>query len=229
MAKLLSIVLILTTTFYSCSDPMATDSNQVTSIPKTYITKYKGLHGTWVRQNKAGFTLIEIKDTLHVLYYQFLNREKDLGKAANDKYWYYKSEATMGYRDSSTIWISTDKFRFDYELKGDTLIESDKMGEQGIFVKVQTDEEKNFKDFNAANLKGKITYLTKVDSSEFFVLDNIDWEYSFTSIASNTLNNKIFSDIAAIGDSIVKPSFSDTLTLFKRDGKQYFQFAFVRR
>ena len=135
----------------------------------------------------------------------------------------------MGYWDSSAIWISTDKFRFDYKLKGDTLIEFDKMGDQGTFIKVKTDEEKAFKDFNAANLKGKITNVTKVDPSEFFVLDNVDWEYSFTSIASGVSKGKTFSEIAAVDDSIIKPSYADTLTLYKRDSKQYFKFAFVRR
>jgi hypothetical protein len=196
---------------------------------KIDTAKYEGLHGTWVRQNKAGFTLIEIKDTSNVLYYDFLDRQMDLGKPTSDRFWYYKSKATMGYWDSSAIWISTDKFRFDYKLKGDTLIEFDKMGDQGTFIKVQTDEEKAFKDFNAANLKGKIKYVTKVDPSEFFVLDNVDWEYSFTSVASSSSNNKTFSDVAAIGDSIYKPSFADTLSLYKKDGKQIFKFAFVRR
>jgi hypothetical protein len=36
------------------------------------------------------------------------------------------------------IWISTDKFHFDYKLKGDTLIEYDKMGEQEKFIRLLT-------------------------------------------------------------------------------------------
>lgn len=230
MTKLLFIIFILATVFCSCRNETATDKEKSASIKsKGDSTKYNGLHGTWVRQNKAGFTLIEIKDTSNILYYQFLDREKDLGKPIPDRYWYYKSKATMGYWDSSAIWISTDKFRFDYKLKGDTIIEFDKMGDQGTFIKVLTDEEKAFKDFNAANLQGKVTYVTKVDPSEFFVLDNVDWEYSFTSIVGGASENKIFTDIAAVGDSIVKLPFSDTLTLYKRDSKQYFKFAFVRR
>lgn len=200
-------------------------------------TAYKGLRGTWVRHNKTGFTLIEIKDTSDVLYYQFLDKEADLSKPTSDRYWYYKSKATMGYwtspnnpyKTDGDIWIATDKFRFDYKLKGDTLIEFDKMGDEGTFIKVQTEEEKAFKDFNAADLKGKIKYVTKVDPSEFFILDNIDWEYSFTSVASNSSNNRTFSEVAAIGDSIIKASFADTLTLYKKEGKQHFKFIFVRR
>jgi hypothetical protein len=230
MTKLLFLIFIFTTVFCSCRNQTTTDKAKVTTaVQKGDTTKYKGLQGTWVRNNKAGFTLIEIKDTSNVSYYQFLDRQLDLGKPTSDRYWYYKSKATMGYWDSSAIWISTDKFRFDYKLKGDTLIEFDKMGDQGTFIKVQTDEEKAFKVFNAANLKGKITHVTKVDPSEFFVLDNVDWEFSFTSIVSSETNNKMFSDIATIGDSVSKPSFSDTLTLYKRDSKQYFQFTFVRR
>jgi hypothetical protein len=238
MTKLLFILPFLTIAFCCRNNQKSQDKNKVVSFnQKVDTTEYKGLHGTWVRHNKTGFTLIEIKDTSNVLYYQFLDRQVDLGKPTSDRFWYYKSKATMGYWNSPSnpyktdvdIWIATDKFRFDYKLKGDTLIEFDKMGDQGTFIKVQTDEEKAFKDFNAANLKGKITYVTKVDLSEFFVLDNVDWEYSFTSTPSSASNNKTFSDVAAIGDSIIKPPFADTLTLYKKDGKQYFKFAFVRR
>lgn len=105
-------------------------------------TNYKGLHGTWVRHNRSGFTLIEIKDTSNVLYYQLADRKVDIDTITTDRYWYYKSKGTIGYRDSLTIWISTDKFRFDYKIKGDTLMEFDKMGDQGTFIKVYTDEEK---------------------------------------------------------------------------------------
>ncbi|MBC7747886.1 MAG: hypothetical protein H7Z76_04780 [Methylotenera sp.] len=230
MTKLLFILFIWTTVLCSCNNQATTDKDKVTvPIQKDATTKYKGLRSSWVRQNKAGFTLIEIYDTSNVFYYQFLDREIDLGKPTSDRYWYYKSKATMGYWDSSAIWIATDKFRFDYKLKGDTLIEFDKMGNQGTFIKVQTDEEKAFKEFNASNLKGKITYVTKVDPSEFFVLDSVDWQYSFSSIASNNSGNKTFSEIAAIGDSIIKPAYADTLELYKKDTKQYFKFSFVQR
>jgi hypothetical protein len=237
MTKLLFILPILTIIFCCCGTQTSQDKTKAGSISQIVdTTEYKGLHGTWVRHNKTGFTLIEIKDTSYVLYYQFLDRQMDLAKPTSDRFWYYKSKATMGYLNSPAnpykadvdIWIGTDKFRFDYKLKGDTLIEFDKMGEQGIFIKVQTDEEKAFKDFNAANLNGKIKYVTKVDPSEFFSLENKDWEYSFMSTPSSASNNKTFSDVAEVGDSIIKPSYGDTLTLYKKDSKQYFKFSFVQ-
>lgn len=46
----------------------------------------------------------------------------------------------MGYWNSSTIWIATGKFRFDYKLKEHTMVEFDKMGDQGTFFEVRTDE-----------------------------------------------------------------------------------------
>jgi hypothetical protein len=100
---------------------------------------YKGLHGTWARYSKYGFTLIEITDTAHVLYYQFSDRRKAVDTVTHDRYWYYKSSAKMGYwgSDSLSIWILTDQFRFDYRVeKNGDLTEHDKMGDQGTFVKV---------------------------------------------------------------------------------------------
>lgn len=151
MTKLLLILTISTVVFFSCGSQSSQEKKKVAlAAQKVDTTEYKGLHGTWVRHNKAGFTLIEIKDTANILYYQFLDRETDLGKPMSDRYWYYKSKATMGYWNSPDnpykadvdIWIATDQFRFDYKLKGDTLIEFDKMGDQGKFVKVDNDNEK---------------------------------------------------------------------------------------
>jgi hypothetical protein len=99
---------------------------------------YKGLHGTWARYGKYGFTLIEITDTAHVLYYQFTDRRIAVDTVTHDRYWYYKSSAKMGYwgSDSLSIWILTDQFRIDYRVeKNGDLTEHDKMGDQGTFVK----------------------------------------------------------------------------------------------
>jgi hypothetical protein len=148
MTKLLLILSALIIVFCCCSNQAPQEKKKVASNnQKADTAEYKGLHGTWVRHNKTGFTLIEIQDTSNVLYYQFLDREADLDKPTSDKYWYYKSKATMGYWNSPVnpykadvdIWIATDKFRFDYKIKDDTLIEFDKMGEQGKFVKVYND------------------------------------------------------------------------------------------
>lgn len=203
-----------------------TTENKVSSTQD--IIRFKGLHGTWIRQTKYSCTFIEIEDTSHILYYQFIDRNSGNGATANDGYWYYKSKAKMGYWDSNTVWIATDKFRFDYKLHGDTLLEFDKMGIQGTFIKVYTDEQKAYNNFNAANLKGEIIYINKVAPSEYFVLNNIDNEFSFISIPNNNTDHKQLTDIAAVGDSIVKPHFSDTLTLKKKQTNKSYNFGFAK-
>jgi len=140
LTKIFCVFIISTTVFCSCNQTTK-NQDKTTHFQKGDTIKYKGLHGTWARHNKAGFTLIEIIDTSKVLNHQFLDRDAELGVSNTDRYWYYKSAATLAYLDSSTISIGTDKFRFDYKLKGDTLIEFDKMGDQGIFVKLKTDED----------------------------------------------------------------------------------------
>lgn len=134
--------------FCSCADQSTPNDNDPAKVESKDTASYKGLQGTWIRHNKEGFTLIEIKDTSNVWYYQFYDRKVDIDTITNsDRYWYYKSKAKMGhwsgtdglYKANSDIWISTDKFRFDYKINGDTLIEYDKIGEQGKFVKVESD------------------------------------------------------------------------------------------
>ena len=219
-------------TILACSCNNQPTENIVISKNKSIeqdTTIFKGLHGTWSRQNKYGFTLIEIKDTSNVLYYQVSDRQADVDTIKPDRFWYYKSKATMGYWDKNAIWIQTQKFRFDYKLQGDTLIEFDKMGDQGMFIKVFTDEQKAYQTFNSTAVKGKITFVNKVYESEYFVLNNIDNEFSFTSIPNAITDNKQFTDFAALDDSIIKPKHNDTLTLIKNQTKKIYKFNFMRR
>lgn len=150
MTNLLLAVLFFATMLCSCTNQTTTDKKEENpTVQKTDTTKQGSLHGIWVRHNKEGFTLIEINDTSDVSYYEFIDRKASIDTITQDRYWYYKSKATMGYWNNSNttiratvdIWIDTDKFRFDYRVKGDTLIEYDKMGEQGIFVKVYNDNK----------------------------------------------------------------------------------------
>ena len=186
------------------------------------------MYGTWFRQNKYGFTLIEKKthQTFYIIRFQTdkqiltLLRQTDFGIINQKLLWVIGTKMQF---------ISTDKFRFDYKLNGDTLIEFDKMGDQGSFIKIYTDEQKAYKIFNDATFKGEITHVVKVDPSEYFVLNNIDNEFSFTSIPNSNSDNKQFTDLAAIGDTIIKSQFSDTLTLIKKQTKKFYKFGFVRR
>ena len=144
----------LTILFCNCNtEQTKTNSDNSTKVQTKDTTNYKSLQGTWVRHNKEGFTLIEIKDTSNILYYQFVDRKVYIDTISNDnRYVYFKSKAKMGYwnnpKDSFKadvdIWIHTDKFRVDYKLKGDTLIEIDKMGEQGKLIKVNNDNNDSY-------------------------------------------------------------------------------------
>ena len=230
MTKLAIAFFWLTTLACSCNNqPKENKALNKNIAIEQDTTVFIGLHGTWFRQSKYSFTLIEIKDTSNVLYYQVLDRQADIDTIISDRFWYYKSKATMGYWDKNAIWISTDKFRFDYRINGDTLIEFDKMGDQGKFIKVYTDEQKAYKVFNEVAFKGEITHLVKVDPAEYFVLNNIDNEFSFTSIANSNSDNKQFTDLAAIGDSVFKTQFNDTLTLIKRQTNKSYKFGFVQQ
>ena len=93
---------------------------------------------------------------------------------------------------STKIGIKTDNYRFDYEVIGDTLIELEKTGYGGKFIKVYTDEEKAFKYFNSINLKGLVAFVSKENPKNIYVTkrdqssksrildpDNHDFEYPF--------------------------------------------------
>ncbi len=145
MTKLLLSICIFTIISFCCNNQKTKNNDdKVLKTHRDDTTKYNGLQGTWVRHSKDGFTLIEIKDTSNIMYYQFIDRKVYIDTITSDRYAYYKSKATMGYWNNPNnpykadvdIWISTDKVRFDYKLKGDTLIEFDKIGDQGKLIKV---------------------------------------------------------------------------------------------
>lgn len=141
MNRLSLFVSLIACVFCTCSNQTPKDNYNIGFTTQEHkVNEHFELIGTWVRYNRSGFTLIEIKDTSNVLYYQFIDRQIETDKPSNDRFWYYKSKATMGYWNNSAIWIATDKFRFDYKLKGRILVEFDKMGDQGTFVEVRTDE-----------------------------------------------------------------------------------------
>ena len=149
MTKLLSTISLLSIFFYACDNQATINkTNNSKKLQLVDTAKNQDLQRTWVRPTREGFTLIEIKGTSNVLYYQFTDRKAEIDTITIDRYWYYKSQASMGYwnhpdnpiKANVDIWISTDRFRFDYKMKGDTLIEYDKMGEQGKFIKVYNDK-----------------------------------------------------------------------------------------
>jgi hypothetical protein len=74
-----------------------------------------------------------------------MDRKADIDTITTDRYWYYKSTAKMGfwnhpgnrYQADVDIWVETKKIRFDFRVNGDTLIERDKMGDQGKYIKIK--------------------------------------------------------------------------------------------
>ena len=75
--------------------------------------------------------------------------------------------------------------------------------------------QKDFNTFYNANIYGKISEVSfhKVD---YFKIEGCDTPFEFLSLPV-PLGDNLFIDMAKKGDSIVKPSQSDTLILFKKD------------
>ncbi len=132
---------------FSCANKSEKNVKRVEEkvIPSTSPYDYSKVYGTWVNYSKFGFTIIEIIDTTNATFQTFLDRRITGDSTIEDRYYYYKSKAKIGYRHididpknmSPRIWVSTDMFRFDYKLKKDTLIEYDKMGDQMILIRIK--------------------------------------------------------------------------------------------
>ena len=125
MVKLFSFLVLSTIIAYSCNNQGSINSNKPNSVRLTEPTPKSRLAGKWERADSRGFTAIEIKDTAHAFLYTM-----NLKSQSSDTLC-----GTMGFFDDKTIWIHIPTARFDYRLVGDTLIEFDKVGTQGIYIK----------------------------------------------------------------------------------------------
>ncbi|WPD21777.1 MAG: hypothetical protein SD837_16400 [Candidatus Electrothrix scaldis] len=90
------------------------------------------------RAREKDYSLIIFTSSKTCIY---LNR---LTRKDNTTWFYYDDEATWGYypgdKDQTfhlSLWIKTTKFRFDYVTKGSMLVEVDKAGPQGQYVRVK--------------------------------------------------------------------------------------------
>ena len=78
--------------------------------------------------------------------------------------------------------------------------------------------------FNEADIAGVIR--TKVRASVSGTKFQVDGRtFVFHPLTSNLNNSQIFSYVAEKGDSIIKPSYADTLTLICRKGRLKYTFS----
>lgn len=116
--------------------------NYEKNICETFKTDTFSLKGTWIYQDSSSFEIVEICDSNDVTFTSYLNINKSVGETDKEYiHYYYKSKGKLGYYDSNTIWISTDKYRFDYKIGGETLDEFDKMGLQKSLTKIHESDK----------------------------------------------------------------------------------------
>ncbi|WP_152981596.1 hypothetical protein [Hymenobacter sp. AT01-02] len=120
-------------------------TSPATSIPVTKAGSLKVLEGTWVGHTESGFTLLKIDSDSTGTYTGYIDREKKTGKDARiPRHWLYESPIRVKYvalNQEPNVFIETQRFRFDYALRGDTLQEIDKMGLQGTLVRVKPEQQ----------------------------------------------------------------------------------------
>jgi len=91
-----------------------------------------------------------------------------------------------------------------------------------IYVPISLNNSKqDHKTFLSSRLAGKLKIVSGSSGGEKFILNNSNQRYLFYSKLAYLNNYKSFADLAEIGDSIFKESFSDTLFLVKKSGKIY--------
>ncbi|RPD47668.1 hypothetical protein DNI29_09455 [Hymenobacter sediminis] len=125
----------------------ACQSNSTSPATSIHVAKSGGLkelEGTWVGHTESGFTLLKIDSNSTGTYTGYTDREKKTGKDVRiSRHWLYESPIRVKYvalKQEPNVFIETQRFRFDYALRGDTLQEIDKMGLQGALIRVKPEQ-----------------------------------------------------------------------------------------
>src|SRR5690606_14052600 len=116
---------------------------------------YEKLKGTWILHDENGYASIEIRDTNQVLVNYYLEKSKDKATQSRD-YFYYQSIGNMGFWSKNSFWISTDKYRMDFDWLGDKLKEIVKDGEGDMYYRVYTEEEIAYQFMDSSTLDGRV-------------------------------------------------------------------------
>ena len=89
-------------------------------------------------------------------------------------------------------------------------------------------DKKNFPIFDSASISGRLVNFYHNNCCEIFKVNNTDQSYTVITEMEKRYNYKQFTDVAEIGDSVNKVQFSETLSLLKKSGKNYY-FTFKRQ
>ncbi|GAB3715520.1 hypothetical protein [Flavobacterium koreense] len=135
MNKIIIIVFVIL--FYSCTENRKVEIKNTQKNQKKEKKLISNVIGTWICHNNKGFKILEIESNSNVSYTEFVDRKALIDSIKKERYWLYNSKAKLDFVDSTRISILTDKYRFDYKINKDTLIEFDKMGNQDKLIKVK--------------------------------------------------------------------------------------------
>lgn len=96
------------------------------------------------------------------------------------------------------------------------------------FIRAQITKQalKHFYSFDSTNMRGVIVGKSASQDRERFRLNNLDQEFVFKSKATEINGFTFFYAVAEVGDSVVKPSHADTLSLIKANSHKVIYYTF---
>jgi hypothetical protein len=89
------------------------------------------------------------------------------------------------------------------------------------YITVNEKAKKNFEIFYASDLDGEITRCSISAGAVYVRLNNMPTKVAFIPETSELNDYNIFMYTAELGDRIIKPAYSDTLTLIRKNGEVY--------
>lgn len=137
MKRYLIVIILILLVLECCSQIQVQESNIIKdSIP---LLKYKGY---WIHHSKSEFIMIDMNNLNQITFYYYTKIEIPSDeKHQKLKHDFFKSKGFIkGYHDNGFS-VQTDKYRFDFISRNDTLFLWKEEGLDEAFIKLESSKE----------------------------------------------------------------------------------------
>jgi hypothetical protein len=120
-------------------------NNELTSESTIQNDTLIMFQGIWIHHDKAGFTLLDLRNIRNIQFYYYSDNEIELNET-DPKYkdFFYTSNGVIKYCGSNKLFqsiqlsIQTDKYRFDYILRNDSLYLWEETGLEEPLIRMES-------------------------------------------------------------------------------------------
>jgi hypothetical protein len=130
-------LLLIAFVFFAIEGCSQKQEHRLSSLNDT--ASLKKYCGNWLNFSKSGFILIDLNDIHNIMIYEYHKNEIKSGETNTSiNNLFYKSKGFINSYHDNGISIQTDKYRYDYILRNDTLFLWTELGLEEGLIKINS-------------------------------------------------------------------------------------------